>query len=563
MMKPALAHFRRPAAAALLFLALLATLFSAYAFLPLAAPHRYASPDESSNRFFAALFAKEGKLWHFDSLNLYADGRVRPRSTRYVDDFVVPGGFLGLPVVYGGLAKSFGLGILPYLTPAFAVLGVIAWANLLSKLFGWRASVAGAVLLAFHPAWWYVTARTLQPNVLFASLALIAAWVLVVTPIRAALADREGLRLLKGADAPLAGIAFGLALAVRPSEAYWIAPAAVAAVIALRGKVPWIRLAVFLAFVLLAIAPFLFLNKTVYGGWFSTGYGDAPTGIPTAAMPQGGGARLLGPLRPVLFPLGFAPRVALANAWTYLAAFFPAWTFAVAAAFAWLFSARKRLGGVRALSPAVRAFAAFSVVGAVWLIFFYGSWSVQDNPDPGAVTIGSSYLRYWLPVFMASVVPVAWAVRDFSGCALRAKVGRPFLLLMAVAYVAYGAFAAFMSPQEGLLALRRTLFAEDAVARAVVAKTEDKALVVVDRADKFLWPERRVMQPLRDEGTYAALAKVAATTPAYYFGITFPEGDLRWLNETKLPPLGLGIEPVEEFGEETLYRFTVIEKAKP
>lgn len=555
-MKTVPAKFRIPLVIAALLLALAVT----YAFLPLSAPNRYASPDESSNRFFASLFATEGKLWHFDSLNLYADGRVRPRSTRYVADFVVPGGFLGLPVLYGGVAKAFGVAVLPYLTPLAAALGILGWTLLLRKLFGGKVAAFGAILLALHPVWWYVASRTMQPNVPFASLAVWSAWLLVASPIRAALGGRERLLLLKNADAPIAGVLFGLALAVRPSEAYWIAPAALAVIIALRGKVPWARLAVFAAFALLALAPFLFLNKTVYGGWFSTGYGDYPTGIPTAGAPQGGGARLLGPLRPILFPLGFAPRVAFANAWTYGIGFFAWWSVLVVAALGWIALAGKRLGGPRKLPPAVVAFASFAALGGLWLVLFYGSWRVQDNPDPTAVTIGSSYLRYWLPLFMLSVVPVAWAAKDIVERHLPTAKIKPFLAIAFVVYAGLAAWSVYAAPQEGLLPLRVTLIAQDAVAKAVVAKTEDKAVIVVDRADKFLWPERRVMQPLRDEGTYAALGKVAESTPAYYFGITLPEGDLRWLNETKLPPLGLGIEPVATFGEETLYRFTVIKK---
>lgn len=554
-MRTVLAKFRRPAALA----AFLTALFFAYAFLPFAAPPRFASPDESSNHFFASLFANEGKLWHFDSLNLYADGRIRPRSTRFVGEFVVPGGFLGLPVLYGGVAKAFGTGVLPFLTPVVAAFGVLGWGLLLRKFFGGKVALFGAALLAFHPAWWYGAARTFQPNVLFASLATWSAWMLVASPIRGALGERGGLPLLRNADAPIAGILFGLALAVRPSEAYWIAPAALAALIALRGKVPWARLAVFFAFTVLALAPFLFLNKTVYGGWLSTGYGDDPTGIPTASQPQGGGARLLGPLRPVLFPLGFAPRVAFANAVTYGLGIFAWWSVLTAAALVWFAGVALRMRRERKnFHPTTVAAVWFAAIGALWLVLFYGSWTVQDNPDPSAVTIGSSYLRYWLPLFLSSSALVAWAAKDASERLLKPSAAKPVIVISLVAYFVIAACVVFRSPQEGLLALRRTLIAEDVAAKGVVARTEDKAVVVVDRADKFLWPERRVMLPLRDEGTYATLGKIKESTPLYYFGITFPESDLRWLNETKLPPLGLGIEYVETFGEETLYRFTVI-----
>jgi hypothetical protein len=554
IMKAALAKFRLPLAVAGLLLALTVI----YAFLPLFAPPRFASPDESSNRFFAALFAERGMLYHFDALNLLVDGRVRPRSTRFVDEFVVPGGFLGMPVLYGGIAKAFGVAVLPFLTPLVAALGVLGWWLLLRKIFGEKVAAFGALLLAAHPAWWYAASRTFQPNVLFASLAIWAAWFLLAAPIRTALAGRDGLPLLRNADAPIAGVLFGLALAVRTSEAYWIAPAALAAIVALRGKAPWARLCLFACFVALTLAPFLFLNDSLYGHWLSTGYGSAPTSVPTASVPQGGGSRLLGPLRPILFPLGFAPRTAFANAVTYGFGFFSWWSVLVVAALAWFGVAATRMRrSKQAARPASVAAIAFAVIATLWLVLFYGSWTVQDNPDASAVTIGSSYLRYWLPLFLSSIVLVAWAAKDALD-RLPKPAFRPRIIAAALAaYATLATWSVFAAPQEGLLALRRTLIAQDAVAKGVVAKTEDKALIVVDRADKILFPERRVMLPLRDEGTYAALAKLKPSAPLYYFGITFPEGDLQWLRETKLPPLGLGIEPVETFGEETLYRFTV------
>jgi hypothetical protein len=41
----------------------------------------------------------------------------------------------------------------------------------------------------------------------------------------------------------------------------------------------------------------------------------------------------------------------------------------------------------------------------------------------------------------------------------------------------------------------------------------------------------------------------------YYFGITLPHTDLKWLQQQKLPPIGLTIDPIANFGSQSLYRF--------
>ncbi|MEK9152117.1 MAG: hypothetical protein AAB692_02010, partial [Patescibacteria group bacterium] len=383
-----------------------AVFFFAYSFLPLAAPPTFNSPDERANHHFAELFAETGRLWFFEPLNLAADDRIHPRSMRVVDHFTVPGGFLGLPVLYGGAVKAFGTRVLPYITPLLAVLAVLAWGALVGRWFGEKIGlVAGGLLLA-HPVWWYQSARTLMPNVPFVSMLVIGAAFFWIRPMASTLARRQHRSVLTPyLDDLMAGIFAGLALFVRPSEISWMLVAALAAALMLRRDLPWRRLAIAGVAAGLAFAPTFILNNAVYGHPFSSGYGAAFAGAPMNQLPAGRASALFGSLTPYLFPLGFAPRTALRNFLTYGLAFFPWWSFLVGAALA-SFGVKTRRGAK--ISKNVSAFGAAAAAASIWLIFFYGSWIFSDNPDPDAVTIGSSYLRYWLPIFVLSTVPVAW-----------------------------------------------------------------------------------------------------------------------------------------------------------
>jgi hypothetical protein len=113
----------------------------------------------------------------------------------------------------------------------------------------------------------------------------------------------------------------------------------------------------------------------------------------------------------------------------------------------------------------------------------------------------------------------------------------------------------FGAPQEGLNAVRETLVGYRHETEAVLALTEPTAIVVVDRADKYLFPKRTVIYPLRAESTYEILPQALVNRPTYYYGLTLPEGDLAWLRTVKLAPSGLTIDLVADLGENSLYVF--------
>jgi hypothetical protein len=430
---------------------------------------------------------------------------------------------------------------------------VLAWTAIISRYFGRRVGIVSGILLLVHPAWWYWASRVFMPNVPFLALAMIGAYFMLVAPIAAAAQKKEyrGVGLLSRSDGAIAGVCFGLALAMRTSEIYWMAFAALAIIAMYRREVSWARMCIAVFFTAAVFVPFLFLNQSLYGNAFMTGYGQ----LGDTALPQTGGraAALLGPLRPLLFPLGFAPRTAVAHAWTYGVVFF--WWWSVLLGIAGIFAMYRR----ERWSREAKTYGMTASVVAIWLILFYGSWTFQDNPDPSAITIGASYLRYWLPIFVMSTVPAAWF---FNRMTYRMSVRRGVVSLGIACLIVTGisAFAVFGAKQEGLLALRQTLFEYDAAAKLIIERTEPTSIIIVDRADKFLFPERSVVYPLRDERTYTAIPILKRHGSLYYFGITLPDKDVQYLNDEKLKSSDLVVETVTSIGEETLYAFRSIKK---
>src|SRR3989344_4867435 len=106
------------------------------------------SPDETANLFFSRLFAEESRLQFADPANQAAEDLISPRSMRVIAGKTVPAGFMGLPLIYGSLAKIAGLCSIPFITPFISIIGLIFFYLLVKEIFGRNAAFI-ACLFAF------------------------------------------------------------------------------------------------------------------------------------------------------------------------------------------------------------------------------------------------------------------------------------------------------------------------------------------------------------------------------------------------------------------------------
>lgn len=509
----------------------------------------YVSPDETANAFFATTFAERGVLEVHEPLNLTFSDALHPRSVVSVGGRLLPGSFIGLPVMYGAFAALVGAWSIPLVTPIVAVLVLFAWYGTVKRIFDREIALLSAVLLAIHPAWWYYSARSLMHNVLFVALLVFAAYFFVARPPKGRLAD---------AGVALSGMLTGLALFVRTSEAVWMAAAALAAALLFRKRISRRVAAVFLCSAFLALAPMFFLNRATYGSPLATGYTAERT---PAAEEEGAtvadaaeeAAPAPFPFEKIFFPFGLSAKDTAKNVLAYGMGLFWWMTLLTAIGIPLAYPARSVPAEAR---QARRAYLLSAAVATLYLAFLYGSWTFFDNPDKTQVTIGNSHVRYWLPVFVLSTPLAAFAVRWISRRAFTDLARRLAVAAMVVACFGLSVRVAFFSPQDGLVQAAAELADSRDIRTRVLALTEEDAVIVVDRADKLFFPYRRVLYPLRDEATYALMPRIVLRVPLYYYGITLPPVDVEYLNADKLASLGLRIEAVETFGIETLYRIT-------
>jgi len=494
----------------------------------------YVSPDETANAFFATRFAETLTLAEPGDELLAQFDRLHPRSTLVLNGQIVPGSFLGLPFLYGFFVMILGPMALWYLTPLLTILAAYGWRRIVQRYTNLSIANIAFALFLLHPAVWYYSARGLMHNVLFLDLLVLAAWLWVIRPMGKAKSHPSVWNDL------LAGLFIGLALFVRTSEFLWIgAGLAIAGLIWWR-TLSWRRLRAGLFGLLVGLGLFILMNELTYGHPLTTGYTlGTPSVLELVESESVDSVALL--------PFGFHPM----NAWRHFSAYAVTmfwWLSTLALPGFFLLLAQK------AHRRTIRWTIVLATGVSLWLVFMYGSWEIHDNPDPTQITMANSYVRYWLPMYLFSTpmiaVTIAWIASRGRSDLARGLIVATLLL----AIVGLNVNAVFVQGQDGLVKMRQELSDSAQIQKSVLRYTEENAVIIVDRGDKMFFPHRHVWYPLRDDATYDAMPALIQATTLYYYGITFPEKDFEYLNDSRLKRMNLGIELIETYGDESLYR---------
>lgn len=517
------------------------------------------SPDENANAFFAKQLSDTGQLALVEPLNFELADILHPRSMISVGGKILPGSFLGLPVLYGSLAAIFSTNLLPYLTALIAFLAVLAWYGIIRRIFSDQIALISSLLLATHPAWWYYTSRPFMHNVLFVSLLIFSIYFFTAHPLRTFFRKSRS-NFIKLIDPLLAGLFCGSALFVRGSEIFWIALGLAIIYFFYHRTISWRAWVIAALGVVIALLPMFYFNHQIYGHIFLTGYTVEQTGPniaeplppepPAFSNPQLNNIweQFQSAMAPV-FPFGLHPRNILRHAnWYGLSLFWWLTIFSVLGFLSFLARPEKNQ-----LTVKTYFWSGLAISG--WLILLYGSWAFHDNPDPNTITIANSYVRYWLPIYVFSTpfaaLGIIWLAERLKGT----KVKQLTIILFIVMSSALSLHQVFYTPGDGLLSAATILERSQQIKREVLELTESDSIIIVDRADKIFFPERKVRVPLRNEVTYQFIPNMAEVAPLYYYGVTLPDQDLKHLNEVKLTN-DYQIELIQTFDAESLYQIT-------
>lgn len=568
---------------------------------------KWASPDETANYVFSKLYAQTGQLTIYEKYNPYVDEIMQPRSFRSDGGILKPVSFLGIILIYGTIAKYFGIGILPYLTPFFAAAAIFFYYLLIKKIFTARVAFLSTFLLLSFPVFFYYSVRSLFHNVLFVSLLIIGLYFIILACSRQAKRNNflewrfwkmDWLNLFLSA---LGGLIIGASLITRTSEALWVMPVLFVLWLFFIKKVGILKLLVFIAFAWLAFVPVMGWNQILYGGFTSGGYSEMNQSITTIAsaglditktVTGGKIAALSEPLKTIkdnIFYFGLKPAAAETAFKNYFVKMFPLLFWA---GFLGLFLFLTRVWKWKKKYWAFLS--AYSVFSAI-LILYYGSWDFHDNPNINEITIGNSYTRYWLPIYLGAMPLAAfflsrfsWALfardqeneepktanhlkfRDFfkpawpSGNFLTGAVQAVCLILIFFVSLNFTAFGS----KEGLAYFASNNETLKSEYDQVISLTEPSAVIITRYHDKIFFPERKVIVGLlTDDAMNARYRKLVDLLPVYYYNFTFPDKDFAYLNDSKLKAAGLMIKKIKKtddvFSLYKLEKYIVVPTSTP
>lgn len=535
---------------------------------------KFSAPDEAANYIFSKVYHDTGKLVIFEKYNIFSADIIHPRSFRSDQGFLKPVSFPGLILLYGTISKALGVAVLPFLTPLFAALGLIFYYFLVRAIFDRRIAIFSTVLLAFFPVYVYYSARSFFHNVLFVDL-LLAGLCLAVYSAKLRRSDAsKTLKVLAWPDksvwlgytlALAGGLLIGFSLTTRASELLWVGPLLILLGLANLRTLGWMKIVLCLIGIGLGLLPLFYWNQVLYGSFLASGYSEINRSLlavtQAASASASGSASWLAPwqkLKEAIFYFGFRPEHSLKMGYYYFAAMFP-WLFAgtLAGIGAWLARFKK-------ITKAQWLFFCSWVLAGTLLVLYYGSWQFSDNPDLSHHTIGNSYTRYWLPLYLGALVFLSLFISRLSEFSAKwlGRIGRilysalPIATLFIIA--AWSLNFVLIGSEEGLVYTVAKQRAARTETQAVLAATPANSIIVTQYHDKYLFPERKVIVGLlTDDNMNAYYAFLAKHLPLYYFNFTFPEKDLQYLNLRRLPKFGLEINPVQAIGNFTLYKLTL------
>lgn len=528
---------------------------------------KWLSPDETANYTIAKVYAETGSLQFFEKYNLVSKDIIHPRSFRSDLGWIKPVSFLGLPILYGWLGSIFGTVTLPYITPFIGALGIIFFYLLIKELFNKHIGLLSAVLLAVFPVYIYFSARSFFHNILFI-VSLIAGLYFSVKMKQKKPFEQNFPRPVS-ISTPyllsfLAGLCFALAITARTSELMWVAPLLLTLYIFNCRKISFLKIIFLLAGLGVGLAPTLYWNQVLYGAWYASGYPELNNSLGTltesgSALAQTtfsgnffGLKPLLAKIKMTIFHFGFKPEQSLKMFNKYVLVMFP-WLFWAGAAGLTIFLLNvKQYTWKRWLY--ILAWGMASLI----LVIYYGSWVFYDNPDPNSFTIGNSYTRYWLPLYLGAISLASVAIATTTNWL------RKPLLIMFTRFVIVVAIAiisiqfVWNDPSEGLKVSIEKQRAAKQEWQQVLNETESRAVIITRYHDKLLFPERKVVIGLfNDKNMITEYAALTEHVPVYYYNFTLPEKDVTYLNNGPLREHSIQLEVVKQITKDfTLYQLS-------
>ncbi|MFC1687636.1 glycosyltransferase family 39 protein [Patescibacteria group bacterium] len=495
----------------------------------------FTSPDETANHFFATRFADTTELGFTEPLNeTINDDVVHPRSTSVVNGKTVPATFLGMPLLYGSIAKIFGNSVIVYLTPFFAMVGVVFFYLLIKEVFSKRNAFISALLLFTLPPFWLYSARGMFHNVLFISLFIIGIYFLVKVLKNEITPHLRNLYFAAG------GLSIGISLTVRTSEIIWVAVSVLVLFIIFRRKISWTHILITFVMVIITFIPVMYFNNQLYGTLFSSVYSQASTDGPVSVAAS---QSLLASVGKAFLPFGINFQRVGTTASQYLIQIFPWISLLTIVGVIWLLRAsvfpflKKHFPinyfSSEKVSSIYKGYLAIYLLIVMWLLLYYGSFEFYEFSDKTKIILGSSYLRYWLPIYIFCIPFISLGIFWVGGLFKKQRIKDVVIVSLVVLLLYFSIHTVVSDPLYGLAETKVNTQRSLAHKEKALAVTEPESVIISGHADKIFFPDRRVIVelPVGREERVELLGQLLSQVPVYLYFNPIDKGNVEIFKE--------------------------------
>jgi hypothetical protein len=495
-------------------------------------PLIFNSPDETANYYFTELFANTNQLKQESEL-LNISHEIHPRSINGINNHLVPNSFIGIFLIYGSIAKLFGNWIIIYLTPLISIIGVLFFYLFVKEIFKKKVALISSLMLLILPSYWYFSTKTMMHNILFIDLLIISLYFII-----------RGIKNNKLLHYLLSILFLALALIVRSSEVIWVSFLFLTLLITFRKRINWKKISITLLLLLILALPVIYFNIQNNGSATAVAYLEN-IGPETHS--------LFHYIKKVILPFGFHPNNMKFTIVNFI--FKLIWWYSLALLISLIFLVLKR----KSIKKEHWLYFGLWSLISLYLFTYYGSWLFFDNPDPTAITIGSSYLRYMLPYFVFGIPIIAYFLTKIN---FKKKGINNLIIIVILGAMFFGSYSMVMNcPQEGIVKISKDLDIYQNRTNLIVAHTEVDSIIMTSRADKYIFPYRQVLYLKGEVYNYHNFPLLLEENyPIYYFGFQFDESELdQALTNLYFQGINLS-DPIFIDGDHALYRIMPINK---
>jgi len=185
----------------------------------------------------------------------------------------------------------------------------------------------------------------------------------------------------------------------------------------------------------------------------------------------------------------------------------------------------------------------YLVIIVCYLLIFYGSWSITDRIDQGALSLGTSYLRYWLPIYLLFIPFIGLLIYWFINLFKYKWLQHVILFFILLFIFLPSANLVLTGTDESLINIRKSILKSQKKLELIQQELPGPNVVIATykQADKIFFPEyKRLITDLIVPADYIALSRLAKFTDIYYYTFAPPK-TVEYISQRDFEQYGLKI----------------------